>query len=231
MKKSTTWITLSVSLAVMTALYQNCAGNFTPVGIKATNAAASVEVESPAAIASKGMFDRRCVSCHAPGVIPPYEIKDTQKMIDQGLIVPGQPNQSKMYIRVANGSMPPSGGVTSQETDTLRTWIAELGADPTPTATPTATPGGNPNPTATPIRNPSPTPTPTTSPSPTMPPLNGASLYATHCASCHGQLANSERRGATVTAIQNAIDRNRGGMGRLSNLTPAQIQAISDALK
>ena len=62
------------------------------------------------------------------------------------------------------------------------------------------------------------------------PVINGAALYGTYCAGCHGALANSTKRGASATTIQSAIN---GGMGNgtLSSLTTAQIQAIAVALQ
>ncbi len=60
--------------------------------------------------------------------------------------------------------------------------------------------------------------------------LDGAALYASNCASCHGPLATSAKRGRTALAIQNAINANTGNMGFLSTLIPAQVQAIATAL-
>ena len=59
--------------------------------------------------------------------------------------------------------------------------------------------------------------------------LDGASLYATYCAGCHGPLATSSKKGATATQIQTAITKVRA-MRSLSTLTTAQIQAIAAAL-
>lgn len=60
--------------------------------------------------------------------------------------------------------------------------------------------------------------------------LDGAALYASNCAGCHGVLASSSKTGATVARIQSAISSNVGGMGSMSSLTPDMIQAISVAL-
>jgi cytochrome c len=68
-----------------------------------------------------------------------------------------------------------------------------------------------------------PTPTPPAGP-------DGAALYASGCASCHGPLASSSVAGASAGSIQSAIAGNKGGMGSLSTLTPAQISAIAGAL-
>lgn len=63
---------------------------------------------------------------------------------------------------------------------------------------------------------------------PTAP--DGVALYAANCASCHGALAASTKHLAAAGNIQSAIDSNWGGMGRLSNLTTVQIDAIATAL-
>jgi mono/diheme cytochrome c family protein len=57
-----------------------------------------------------------------------------------------------------------------------------------------------------------------------------SALYDTNCAGCHGPLATSSKRGATVAQIQAAIAGNFGGMGRFSTLSAADIQSIADAL-
>ena len=77
---------------------------------------------------------------------------------------------------------------------------------------------------------PSPTPTPTPTPAPTPTPVDGASLYVAQCAACHGALAGSGKRGATLARLQNAIATNAGGMGALSSLSVTEVQAIITAL-
>jgi len=58
----------------------------------------------------------------------------------------------------------------------------------------------------------------------------GTALYV-NCAGCHGPLATSAKRGATVARITTAIANNTGGMGFLSTLTPANIADIAFALQ
>ncbi|MEJ2689918.1 MAG: CxxxxCH/CxxCH domain-containing protein, partial [Deltaproteobacteria bacterium] len=60
-------------------------------------------------------------------------------------------------------------------------------------------------------------------------PLDGATLYATNCASCHGALDVTTKAGRTAADIQNAID-TVGVMASLSSLTADEIQAIADVL-
>lgn len=71
-------------------------------------------------------------------------------------------------------------------------------------------------------------------------PFDGGALYADgtkstngqSCASCHGGLAASAKRGSSFNAIKNAITANRGNMGTLYNgrLTDDEIRAISFSL-
>jgi hypothetical protein len=55
--------------------------------------------------------------------------------------------------------------------------------------------------------------------------VDGTALYTQYCAGCHG----TSKKGSTATAIQSAIDTNKGGMGSLSFLTAAQVAAIAAA--
>jgi mono/diheme cytochrome c family protein len=59
---------------------------------------------------------------------------------------------------------------------------------------------------------------------------DGAALYTNNCSSCHSALANTSVGGASASEIRSAISNNKGGMGKLSSLTTAQIQTISDTL-
>ena len=82
--------------------------------------------------------------------------------------------------------------------------------------------------TALAVTTPAPTPAPAPAPAPVQ--VDGATLYGTNCAGCHGTLASSTKAGATATRIQTAITGNVGGMGYLSTLTAADVQAIATAL-
>ncbi|HEY3308324.1 MAG TPA: cytochrome c [Desulfuromonadaceae bacterium] len=82
-------------------------------------------------------------------------------------------------------------------------------------------------PTPSPKVTPRPTPTNTITPSP----LTSAILYQNNCSGCHGTLTTSSKCGATAARIQSAIQNNVGGMGSLSGLSAAAIDAIATALK
>ncbi|MBU0676467.1 MAG: CxxxxCH/CxxCH domain-containing protein [Proteobacteria bacterium] len=69
-------------------------------------------------------------------------------------------------------------------------------------------------------------------PAPPPPPavIDGPSLYSNNCSGCHGPLATSAKAGRNAGQIQAAIDNNVGGMGFLTSLTAAEVQAIAAAL-
>ncbi len=59
---------------------------------------------------------------------------------------------------------------------------------------------------------------------------NGAALYASHCAGCHGELVQPTKRGRSAAQIRQAIA-NVAQMNNLQTLTDTQIQAIADELR
>src|SRR3989441_990508 len=59
---------------------------------------------------------------------------------------------------------------------------------------------------------------------------NGAALYASNCQGCHGSLAASNVSTRIFAGIKAAIVGNLGGMGFLSSLEAADLQAFSNAL-
>jgi mono/diheme cytochrome c family protein len=68
-------------------------------------------------------------------------------------------------------------------------------------------------------------------PTPPAPSIDGAALYTAKCQVCHGAIAPIFSRNARdATKIQAAINNNRGGMGSLSSLTTAEVQAIAAAI-
>jgi mono/diheme cytochrome c family protein len=75
----------------------------------------------------------RCGGCHGPSVNAGGldNIQDIDALIERGLIVPGDPDGSLLFVRIETGSMPPEfvdDEVTDEELATLRTFILELGA-------------------------------------------------------------------------------------------------------
>jgi mono/diheme cytochrome c family protein len=61
--------------------------------------------------------------------------------------------------------------------------------------------------------------------------IDGAALYTAKCQSCHGPIAPIfSANSKCASKIQAAINNNKGGMGSLATLTPAQVQAIATAV-
>lgn len=101
--------------------------------------------------------------------------------------------------------------------------------------TPTVPPTTPPPVTPPPVTPPPVTPPPVTPPPVTPPPsgLDGAALYASNCSGCHGSIGAIRMMpvsNRTVPDFQRAISSNKGGMGFLSRLTVAELQAIADAI-
>ncbi|NOY43827.1 MAG: hypothetical protein GXP50_00020 [Deltaproteobacteria bacterium] len=63
---------------------------------------------------------------------------------------------------------------------------------------------------------------------PTIP--DGAALYDTNCASCHGSLDQTTIANASPLALEAAIANNTGGMGSLADLTEDYFAAILDVI-
>ena len=63
--------------------------------------------------------------------------------------------------------------------------------------------------------------------------FSGADLYSKNCQQCHGELANSTHKGATLSQIYSAIQNvpEMKTVAGLSALTPVQRQAIAHALR
>jgi mono/diheme cytochrome c family protein len=77
------------------------------------------------------LLQGRCAGCHTYGQADPAgwgSVMDVSRMIDADIVVPGDPNASRMIDRVAvAGDMPPKGTrLTSEEVKVLKGWIAAM---------------------------------------------------------------------------------------------------------
>src|SRR5688500_15879575 len=73
----------------------------------------------------------RCAGCHTYGQADPAgwgSVLDVSRMIDADIVVPGDPNASRLIDRVAvAGDMPPKGArLSTEEVGLLRKWIMGL---------------------------------------------------------------------------------------------------------
>ena len=98
-----------------------------------TSAGAAAPPDFDAAVAP--LLVRRCLDCHS-GADPKGGLDLTRKaavLANDGPVVPGKPDASELWKRVAADEMPPKKPLTAEEKQLLREWIAGgagWGADP-----------------------------------------------------------------------------------------------------
>ncbi|HEY0710706.1 MAG TPA: hypothetical protein VGG33_28135 [Polyangia bacterium] len=85
--------------------------------------------EMPAEVAN--ILQSRCAGCHTYGQADPSgwgSVLDVSRMIDADVIVPGDPNASRLIDRISvAGDMPPTGDrVPSTDVQVLRAWITNM---------------------------------------------------------------------------------------------------------
>ncbi|MCM2334296.1 MAG: c-type cytochrome [Anaeromyxobacteraceae bacterium] len=168
------------------------------------------------------LYDVSCSSCHGPlatSDVRGESAGDIQEAIeeDEGGMgaLSGLTLTQLQAIAAALSGSGGGGGTPGACTYTYGAWSACVNGSQTRTVI-SAAPTGC---TGTPVLTQSCTVTP--------PPIDGAALYGTYCAGCHG----NSKKGSSAAAIQAAIDGNVGGMGSaaLRALTPEQVAAIAAA--
>ncbi len=151
----------------------------------------------------------QCSVCHSNNGAKGGYVIDSVYNNALNLVNPGKPWASKLYNIVSSPNnpnmMPPNKALSKEQLTILEVWIAQ---------------GANniicsPNSSISPIQ-------PIAS-------TDGAVLYSTYCAGCHGPLATSAKMGASAAQIQNGIS-TVAIMKNLSLLSEAQKQAIAGVL-
>jgi mono/diheme cytochrome c family protein len=101
-----------------------------PVGTAPPKPAAGItDQEMPADVLA--ILQGRCAGCHTYGQADPAgwgSVLDVSRMISADIVVPGEPNQSRLIDRVAvSGDMPPQGDrLKVEEIETLKKWITNM---------------------------------------------------------------------------------------------------------
>jgi len=95
------------------------------------------------------ILSTNCVSCHGGGNSSGgvSNITDVASLLQAGLIIPGQPNQSPLILAVQLGRMPLGGALSVQDIQTLVDWVS--GSNSSPVANPVPAAGSNPAPVDT----------------------------------------------------------------------------------
>ncbi len=168
------------------------------------------------------LYDVNCSSCHGPLATSDVrgesagEIREAIQEDEGGMgSLSGLTLTQLQAIAAALSGSGGGGGTPGACTFTYGAWGACVNGSQTRTLI-SATPPGC---TGTPVLTQSCTVNP--------PPIDGAALYSTYCAGCHG----NSKKGSSAASIQSAIDGNVGGMGSaaLRALTPEQVAAIAAA--
>ncbi len=107
------------------ALFQNCSRH--DEGLD-PGSAYLLEIQREAL----GVLSRHCASCHAPHITEMNSVGDIlnpEDLIFNNFIVPGEPQNSSLYLLAIDGLMPPEPGVqlTGLELEVLHNWIYALG--------------------------------------------------------------------------------------------------------
>lgn len=180
----------------------------------------------PTAAEGALLYDVNCVACHGPlaaSQVRGESARDIQEAIAEnegGMgALSGLTFTQLQAIAAAlagtSGGGGGGGGTPGACTYTYSAWSACVAGSQTRTVL-SSMPAGC---TGTPVLQQACTTTP--------PPIDGAALYATYCAGCHG----NSKKGRPASAISAAIAAGTGGMGSaaLRALTPEQIAAIAAA--
>lgn len=104
--------------------FQNCSA------LRSPNEEGSATALSESDVLGKQALDilsAKCLTCHnsdkAEGGIS--DITDLNYLLYYRLVIPGQPEISDIVRVIKDGTMPPGGGVTTEEIKTINKWIME----------------------------------------------------------------------------------------------------------
>lgn len=87
------------------------------------------------------LLNNRCFGCHNHGFVGPDGNsriswgKDVPRLIKDGLIVPGQPEKSKLCVVIADLQHPKKNPLTLPDAKLLVDWVKQGAVDPNPPAT------------------------------------------------------------------------------------------------
>jgi mono/diheme cytochrome c family protein len=93
---------------------------------------------------SAQLFTPKCLTCHNGGTQP--NLTSYVALMAGADVVVGDPLQSKLYTLMANQTMPPSGGLSSDEIQEVYTWIENGAPATTPSPSPSPSSSSSPIP-------------------------------------------------------------------------------------
>jgi len=85
---------------------------------------------TPFSTVQSQVLNQHCVSCHQSSRNP-IDLTSRQAILRRpGLVKPGAPEESKIYLVVRDGQMPPTGPLTDNSAALIYDWILGLESDP-----------------------------------------------------------------------------------------------------
>lgn len=174
LKKLAEPLAICTLLTVVMMGFQNCASEHSKES--SGSSAPTVSQLLNAYEKAIGAFvDERCNPCYFPDTDPaePFDTFDASYWIQNGHVIPGEPQNSPLYLAAVDGLLPADYDLTAAELETLRDWIFTLG-DTSGTGGIIVAPGDDPD-------------------APGGPTFSGiyATVIATNCTGCHGSTQQS----------------------------------------
>ncbi len=118
----------------MIGAFNNCESAHEMDGSLSSNGFLSTT--TPEGAKALAILTNSCAICHGPsGQGGVSNITDAAWLVQAGLVVPGNPDASRLIIVVENNSMPPAGPLAAADKLALRAWVAG-GATPLPPGPP-----------------------------------------------------------------------------------------------
>ncbi len=72
------------------------------------------------------ILEASCVKCHHAGTSSAMvELTSRKELLDKGIVTPGKPDKSILYVTMANGQMPPNHKLPDDQIATVRRWIEQ----------------------------------------------------------------------------------------------------------
>lgn len=147
---------LLLALMIVTVIgFQNCgaykASSMAGSGSSSSGSStsATLQVDQALQTQSLAILNTRCASCHQTANMGGVnQILDTAHLIASGLVVVGNSSAGRLVGSIVDGTMPPGGGVSAADLQTIKSWIASMhyGSDAPSTPPPAASTPSSPLP-------------------------------------------------------------------------------------
>ena len=145
------WSNLRMNLLILLSLatvllYQNCAkpvSEMSSSSLAASNSPNSGGLSQQDIANSKAMsvLVSKCSSCHSDTMKSAgVNVLDTNEMLANGLIVPGEPSLSLIFTVIQSGQMPPSKPLDQADVQAVFDWVTNNFTSGTVAVTPTPAP-------------------------------------------------------------------------------------------